>query len=248
MADPKIPPPASRASPPAAMPRDAPQPALRRKPEGTPTADARSDGALPLSRARIAASAVALARRDGVDALTMRQLAAALEAGTMSLYRHVKDRQDLLIAMLDHVAQAIAIPPPLPDARRDIAQLMLALHRAFRSDPWVVGVLLDEGLASRHIMPLLERVFSALDRLGVTGTAALQAYGLLIHYSYGESLAHATAAKRQPMAAAFRRLASEAYPASARAFAAATGWPRQDYTANIDRILVAIGRPDPDGR
>ena len=43
-----------------------------------------------LSSARIALAAVEIADAEGLDAVSMRKVAVGLNAGTMSLYRHVK--------------------------------------------------------------------------------------------------------------------------------------------------------------
>ena len=49
-----------------------------------------------LSRDRIVTAAVEIVDAEGPDALTMRAVARRLGAGTMSLYRHVSGREELL--------------------------------------------------------------------------------------------------------------------------------------------------------
>jgi AcrR family transcriptional regulator len=72
---------------------------------------------LPLNRERVLRAAVALADERGIDALTMRTLGQELGVEAMSLYNHVKNKDDLLDGvvavvadeLLDGVAQ---VPPP----------------------------------------------------------------------------------------------------------------------------------------
>lgn len=51
-----------------------------------------ADGRDALSLDRIVRAALEIADREGLEALSMRRVAAALGAGTMSLYRHVSAR------------------------------------------------------------------------------------------------------------------------------------------------------------
>jgi AcrR family transcriptional regulator len=53
---------------------------------------------------RIVASAIAVADADGLDAVSMRRVAAELGVGTMSLYRYVPGKNELLDLMLDRVS------------------------------------------------------------------------------------------------------------------------------------------------
>jgi AcrR family transcriptional regulator len=52
-----------------------------------------------LSRDAVADAAEAIIEREGVDALTMRRLARELDSSTMAVYRHVRDRDDLLVLL-----------------------------------------------------------------------------------------------------------------------------------------------------
>ena len=65
---------------------------------------------LPLSRDRILGRAVQIADAEGVEALTMRRLADELGFEAMSLYRHVKNKDDVLGGMLDLVLAEIESP------------------------------------------------------------------------------------------------------------------------------------------
>ncbi|MDT5111952.1 MAG: hypothetical protein QOE20_3842, partial [Mycobacterium sp.] len=50
-----------------------------------------------LSRERIVAAAIELADADGLGALSMARLAERLGCGTMSLYRHVANKDELVV-------------------------------------------------------------------------------------------------------------------------------------------------------
>ncbi len=64
-----------------------------------------------LSRAGIVAAALELMRRQPDKDLTMQALATALKAAPMSLYTHVRNREDLLQAVAEEVLGEIRISP-----------------------------------------------------------------------------------------------------------------------------------------
>jgi AcrR family transcriptional regulator len=64
-----------------------------------------------LSIEQIAGAAIAIADADGLDALSMRRLATELGVGTMSLYRYVPGKAELIDVMLDTVFGEVAVPP-----------------------------------------------------------------------------------------------------------------------------------------
>src|SRR3954470_18770199 len=70
------------------------------------------------SRPEILAAARRLIDRDGWEKLTVRRLAAELGIGATTLYHHVRDKEDLLLLLLNEYAGAIA-QPALPSDPRD---------------------------------------------------------------------------------------------------------------------------------
>jgi AcrR family transcriptional regulator len=54
-------------------------------------------------------AAIALAEREGLAELSMRRLAAELGAGTMSLYNHVADKEDLFDGMVERVLADVRV-------------------------------------------------------------------------------------------------------------------------------------------
>ena len=57
----------------------------------------------PLTQDRIVTAAIEVADEQGFDAVSMRRVALHLGTGTMSLYRHVADKGELVSAMVDRV-------------------------------------------------------------------------------------------------------------------------------------------------
>ena len=66
-----------------------------------------------LTRGEIAIAALRLLDAEGIGAFSVRRVADELGSGTMSLYRHVQDRNDLIVAMADELLDV-----PLAEATR----------------------------------------------------------------------------------------------------------------------------------
>lgn len=141
-----------------------------------------------LDRQMIVEQALRLARAEGLAAVAMRRVAEELGIAPTSLYRHVGDREDLLIAMLGEVAANIELLPAMGDPRAEITAVFTAIHDALRRDPWAVQLIVTHKLASPLVLPALERVFAALRQAGFTPRDATVTYALLWHYTAGELL------------------------------------------------------------
>lgn len=116
-----------------------------------------------LSRTRIVEVAIELADADGLGALSMGKVAARLGFTTMSLYRHVRSKDELLLFMQD---AAIGAPPaggPPGDWRAGLERWAWDVLARFRAHPWVLQVLPMFGPpATPHQLAWLERGLQAL--------------------------------------------------------------------------------------
>ena len=70
-----------------------------------------------LTRERVLRAAIGLADRGGIKSLTMRNLGQRLGVEAMSLYNHVRNKEDLLDGMVDVVFSEIDLPPSGADWR-----------------------------------------------------------------------------------------------------------------------------------
>jgi AcrR family transcriptional regulator len=142
----------------------------------------------PLTRAAIIEAALGVVRAEGIEALTMRRLAADLRCAPMSVYRHVADRQEILVALLDEVAAGIALPPVACEPDAEILGVFTSIHHALRADLWVVNLIVVDKLASAHILPAVERIYAAMSSAGLSAAETSAGYALLWQYTVGELL------------------------------------------------------------
>ncbi|MER5479322.1 TetR/AcrR family transcriptional regulator C-terminal domain-containing protein [Streptomyces sp. NPDC002734] len=99
-----------------------------------------SGGGLTLGR--IVAAAVTVADEEGLAAVSMRRVAAELKVATMSLYRHVADKDDLLTRMLDAAIAERPLPAERPAHWRTAVELASRqLWGLFRRHPWLAPAM-----------------------------------------------------------------------------------------------------------
>lgn len=94
-----------------------------------------------LSLERIVAEAISLADAEGLAAVSMKTLATRLGAGTMSLYRYLPGKDELVALMLDSV---IGAPPAVlrDGGWRDGLRLWAHGTRdVFHRHPWSIGII-----------------------------------------------------------------------------------------------------------
>ena len=86
--------------------------------------------------------AMATADAEGLGGLSMRRIATDLGIPTMTLYRYVRGREELLARMLDTVYATSPLPDPLPHGWRARAEVCArTMWAAFQRHPWAPHVM-----------------------------------------------------------------------------------------------------------
>jgi AcrR family transcriptional regulator len=161
-----------------------------RRPARTPPPRRQGGPDTALSAGRIVAAGVAIADAEGLGAVSMRRVASKLDVATMSLYRHVQDKDDLVLLMLDTVFRD-ARPPADPPAgwrpRVEIAARLL--WDGCRRHPWLASAMsITRPQALAGGLPLSEFLLVALDELGLDHQTTFTAYITLVNYVRGMAL------------------------------------------------------------
>jgi AcrR family transcriptional regulator len=95
-----------------------------------------AEGRAPLTRERVVSAAIELADRDGIESLTMRKLAQELGVEAMSLYTHVRSKNDLLDALADVVIGQVPVSVDGGDWRASLRQMALTARSMMLRHPW----------------------------------------------------------------------------------------------------------------
>jgi AcrR family transcriptional regulator len=157
-----------------------------------------------LSRDEIAAAAITIADADGFDAVSMRRIAVALGAGTMSLYRYISTKAELLALIDDALLSEALVPGQLPPDWRD-ALALIARHTraAYLRHPWAAQSLQGRFAAGAALigpgrLRHLEQSLAALASAPMDAGARLDLLAIVADYVIGSVLRAAEIAKPTP--------------------------------------------------
>lgn len=196
----------------------------------------------------IVRAAIAIADREGLAALSMRGVATKLGVATMSLYRHVDGKDDLVLRMIDAVFAEATLPAAPPDGWRARLTLSARLQWAlYRRHPWLAQLVsITRPLPLRNLIVHGEWVLAALDGLGLDAAAMLHVHVLVFSYVRGlainiewESEAEATSGltEQEWMDAHSPALDALAGSGEFPAFARVLGELSDDYDLDLDRLF-----------
>jgi len=147
---------------------------------------ARGPGRPPrLSRDAVVTAAESIVARDGIDALTMRRVARELRSSPMALYRHVRDKDELLVLLLDRLVDQLPRPALPEDPRARLVALWRLLHDGLDRHPWVVEVLVKGHLIARSVLWVMEEILAAFVAAGLTHRQAVAAYRATWQFTVG---------------------------------------------------------------
>jgi AcrR family transcriptional regulator len=85
--------------------------------------------------------ALILADNEGIDALSMRRLGRALDAGAMSLYHHVGNKEELLDGMVDLVFAEIHLPESGGDWQAAMRARAVSAREVLVRHPWAITLM-----------------------------------------------------------------------------------------------------------
>src|SRR5438128_11470911 len=94
-----------------------------------------------LSRERILRAAIGLADRGGFKLLSMRRLGQKLGVEAMSLYNHVRSKEDMLDGMVDVVFSEIDLPATGADWRTAMRTRGISARQILLRHPWAIGLM-----------------------------------------------------------------------------------------------------------
>jgi AcrR family transcriptional regulator len=132
-----------------------------------------------LTRQRVVAAAVELADRDGTESISMRKLAQELGVEAMSLYTHVRNKDDLLDGMVDAVISQIPLRAGEADWRTSLRHMALAARKAMLRHPWAPRVIETRTAPGPAALGYINAVLGTLREGGFTIAQAHQSIHIL---------------------------------------------------------------------
>ena len=203
-----------------------------------------------LSRERIVVAATEIVDEHGVDALTMRAVAARLDSGVMSLYRHVSGAEELLDLVLAGMTADVVVPPTTGDWRADLRVTARTMYEALVRRPQLTVLLTSRSGRGAGELPLLDHALGILREAGLSPRQAVLANHALGNLVAGAALWTAmglgasTGADRANRRAGARRAAETAAAELANLRWAGeelfAGGPDDRFEAALDLVLAGL--------
>jgi AcrR family transcriptional regulator len=201
-----------------------------------------------LSRERIVAAAIELVETEGLNALSMARLAERLGCGTMSLYRHVANKDELVTFMLSTAPE----PPPTPadpsDWRGALTDWATGLWDIYHRHPWILQTAAAGPPPDPGQLAWLDAGLAALGGTGLAERDKLAAVMAVLHYVRGAAALdiEAVQANLSNYPALLRRLlTADRFPALAAAVAAGVfdqedDNPQAEFRSGLRQLLDGI--------
>jgi len=215
----------------------------------TATDDRQTTTDTSLSKQRVVTEAVRLADSEGVDKLSMRRLAGVLDAGAMSLYHYVANKDELLDGMIDVVFDEIELPQG-GDWKVAMRQRALSARQVLKRHPWAISLMESRTAPGTANLRHREAVTACLRGAGFSVIMGTHANWLLDSFVYGfvlqeVSLPFDSADELADLAVEvfLPQLPIDQYPYlnEAATTLAAVGYdPADEFTFGLDLILNAL--------
>ena len=189
-----------------------------------------------LSIERIVDAAIEIADAEGIGAVSMSRVAASLGFTTMSLYRYVTSKDDLILLM-----QEGAVLPPVPDEsvergwRDGVTAWVLAMRAAYREHPWLVDIPISGAPITPNSLLIVDWFLREVRSLPFSDGEKMSTLLLLTSY------ARATGAQERDIGAAAAAAADPADVTGANFFEALAELVTPERFPYLSPLLAAGG-------
>jgi AcrR family transcriptional regulator len=161
-----------------------PSVAVRPARDGRPATSRAAWGSI--TRKTVIDAAVRQVRQKGFELLTLRGLAAELEVGPMSLYRHVRDKDDLLDEVVDRLLSDQWQPRAAEsDWYAWLSETADRLRSFLVTQPAALHVYLRHPVVSPSALARMEAVMAVLRRVTANEASAREVYAAMHTYTIG---------------------------------------------------------------
>jgi AcrR family transcriptional regulator len=160
-------------------------------------------------------AAIRLLDKDGYAGLSMRRVAQDLDVGTMSLYWHVADREELLDLVFDRVVGVQVLAEVPDDWRTALTEIARGALRLYDGNPWLLDIV-PRPTIGVVVLQHVEQSIAATASMGLSFEDRMTAVSAIDDYVLGHVLSrHLRPGGDGPpplSEEAHERLAAGAYP------------------------------------
>lgn len=139
-----------------------------------------------LTKEMILDAALALADADGLAAVTIRKIAEEFGLSAMSLYRHIRTKEEIVDGLADRAWEILGREPEVGISWDEhLRQTFIHMHRSMLDHPGLVDIIMLEPNRGLHVYAVIERLMGVLTNAGFDTDAALLAVAALESYTLG---------------------------------------------------------------
>lgn len=150
-------------------------------PNGVGPSGVGPSGVGPLTQVRIVDACIALLERDGAEGLSLRRVGAALGVDATAIYRHFRDKDDLLRAVGDRLHESVLVDLPRRGSWRAIVRTVCIRLRASHLQRPDLALFVRTGPPlHENEFALTEVLLTQLGRAGLVSRDAALGYHALI--------------------------------------------------------------------
>jgi TetR/AcrR family transcriptional regulator, tetracycline repressor protein len=207
-----------------------------------------------LTEERILDEALALVDERGLEALTTRALGQRLGVDPTAVYRHFRNKDELVNALADRIVGSGTQPPVSSDGdaspRGQLRSACLALRRALLVHPAMTAIVVRRPPRGTNTWAATEQALGLLRQAGFDDGDAAHAYQALLFYTLGHAMLEAPYASLDPAQAAaeltasrlmYQALPAGDYPNTAAVAPKLYGSLEEQFTYGLDRLLDGLG-------
>src|SRR5580704_18615156 len=129
----------------------------------------------PLDQSQVVRAALALLDEVGLDELTMRRLAERLGVKAASLYRHVRDKDELLVLLADEICGEISIARSTGTWQEQLVEMARRVRRGLLAHRDAARLLAVTGPSGPQRLRLIESLLRILRSAGLSARDAARA-------------------------------------------------------------------------
>jgi AcrR family transcriptional regulator len=137
------------------------------------------------SREELVGTAVSLVDREGIDALTIRRLAAECGVTPMAVYRHVRDKNELLDLVVEAVVSGLSDLKLRGSWRTKAITLFGEFRRLMLDHPGVATVFVGRPTPTPAVLHITDLALGIVHEAGFRGADAVRAFDALVVFTIG---------------------------------------------------------------
>lgn len=200
---------------------------------------------LRLSRALLLDACVRIADAEGIDAVTMRRLGADLGVDPTAVYRHFRDKGELLAATADRLLIDALKDVGLTGAwKDDLRALAIRIRAVYLSHPGLAQLVATASGPLPNEARLSDAALGILRSAGFTDPEAVEAFEVVEAYTLAVSNVDSLAAadRSAPWRRTYAALPTDDYPHLSAVAALLYRDPEGRFERGLDLLLDAIER------